>query len=226
MCLKNCPYKWERAINQLSMQTFHQIDPAMKYQRGTLAALKTKPENLTPLRLNKRDSYLQQQPAIAAIYDFKQELHQLLTKKHCTAKECKRLLPRFLDMVKELKQSAFQHLRTLGNTLFKWREEVVRMLRFTKNNGITEGFHRKMKLIQRRAYGFRNFENYRLRVRVLCGWVKCPRIWGRPSKVPADLGKTPHLNGALGGTRTPDTLVRSQVLYPAELRAHGVGWYG
>lgn len=30
------------------------------------------------------------------------------------------------------------------------------------------------------------------------------------------------INGALGGTRTPDTLVRSQVLYPAELRARGV----
>ena len=38
-----------------------------------------------------------------------------------------------------------------------------------KNNGITEGFHRKMKLIQRRAYGYRNFENYRLRVLVECG---------------------------------------------------------
>jgi hypothetical protein len=50
----------------------------------------------------------------------------------------------------------------------KWREEIARMWRFTKSNGITEGFHRKMKLIQRRAYGFRNFENYRLRVRVLC----------------------------------------------------------
>ncbi|HAU2497189.1 TPA: transposase, partial [Legionella pneumophila] len=34
--------------------------------------------------------------------------------------------------------------------------------------GITEGFHRKMKLMQRRAYGFRNFDNYRTRVRVLC----------------------------------------------------------
>jgi transposase len=141
----------------------------MKYQRGTLMALKTKPENLTPLGLNKRNRYLEEQPAIAAIYDFKQQLHELLTKKHCIAKKCKRLLPRFLEMVKELKHSAFQHLRTLGNTLFKWREEVVRMLRFTKNNGITEGFHRKMKLIQRRAYGFRNFENYRLRVKVLCG---------------------------------------------------------
>ena len=46
---------------------------------------------------------------------------------------------------------------------------IIRMWRFTKNNGITEGFHRKMKLIQRRAYGYRNFENYRLRVLVECG---------------------------------------------------------
>ncbi len=158
-----------RLMNQLSMQTFHQLDPLMKYQRGTLAALKTKPQNLTPLRLNKRNSYLKQQPAIAAIYDFKQELHLLLTKKHCTAKECRRLIPRLLEMIKELRESPFEHLRTLGNTLFKWRDEVGRMIRFTKNNGITEGFHRKMKLIQRRAYGFRNFENYRLRVKVLCG---------------------------------------------------------
>ncbi|MDF1757585.1 MAG: transposase, partial [Legionellaceae bacterium] len=104
-----------------------------------------------------------------AIYSFKQELHQLLTKKHCTAKECRRLIPRLLEMIKELRESPFEHLKTLGNTLFRWKDEVGRMLRFTKNNGITEGFHRKMKLIQRRAYGFRNFENYRLRVKVLCG---------------------------------------------------------
>ena len=48
-------------------------------------------------------------------------------------------------------------------------DPIIRMWRFTKNNGITEGFHRKMKLIQRRAYGYRNFENYRLRVLVECG---------------------------------------------------------
>ena len=43
------------------------------------------------------------------------------------------------------------------------------MWRFTRNNSITEGFHNKMELINRQAYGFRNFENYRLRVKVLCG---------------------------------------------------------
>ena len=41
--------------------------------------------------------------------------------------------------------------------------------RFTRNNAITEGFHRKMKLIQRRAYGFRNFSNYQIRVLAACG---------------------------------------------------------
>ncbi len=49
-----------------------------------------------------------------------------------------------------------------------WFEPIIRMWRFSLNNGITEGFHRKMKLIQRRAYGFRNFANYRLRVLVEC----------------------------------------------------------
>ena len=83
-------------------------------------------------------------------------------------KRCERYIPVFLKMIKSLKESPFKRLKTLGKTFYQWREEIVRMWRFTKNNGITEGFHRKMKLIQRRAYGFRNFENYRLRVRVLC----------------------------------------------------------
>lgn len=150
------------------MQTYQEIDPKMKNQRGLLAALRTNPDNLTEHRLKKRDEYLNQQPIIAAIYQFKRRLHRLLMKKTVQAKRCKKLIPIFLKMIQALKESPFKRLNTLGKTLYQWREEVVRMWRFTKNNGITEGFHRKMKLIQRRAYGFRNFENYRLRVRVLC----------------------------------------------------------
>lgn len=88
--------------------------------------------------------------------------------KSCNAKKCKERLPTFLSFVKQLKQQPLKPLQTLGKTLYQWREEIVRMWRFTKSNGITEGFHRKMKLIQRRAYGFKNFENYRIRVKVLC----------------------------------------------------------
>ena len=88
--------------------------------------------------------------------------------KHQTRKQYKRLVPKLLDFIQQLKQSHFEHLLRLANTLENWAQELVCMWRFTKNNGITEGFHRKMKLIQHRAYGFKNFENYRLRVRFLC----------------------------------------------------------
>ena len=90
-------------------------------------------------------------------------------KRALTQKACRTVIPVFLEMLSELKQSAFKALASLGKTLCSWKDEVARMWRFSKSNGITEGFHRKMKLIQRRAYGFRNFENYRVRVRVLCG---------------------------------------------------------
>nr|WP_318527907.1 transposase [Legionella longbeachae] len=80
-----------------------------------------------------------------------------------------KVIPTFFAMLAELKQSSFKALASLGRTLGARKDEVARMWRFSKSNGITEGFHRKMKLIQRRAYGFRNFENYRVRVRVLCG---------------------------------------------------------
>lgn len=157
-----------RLVLHQCMQTYQDIDPSMKNQRGLLAALRTNPDDLSSQRLNKRDQYFIQKPAIDAIYQFKQQLHRLLMKKTVKAKRCKKLIPLFLKMIAQLKQSPFKRLMALGKTLYQWREEIVRMWRFSKNNGITEGFHRKMQLIQRRAYGFRNFENYRLRVKVLC----------------------------------------------------------
>ncbi|MDA7865390.1 transposase [Akkermansiaceae bacterium] len=65
--------------------------------------------------------------------------------------------------------SVFKPLEMLTQTLSNWMERIACMCLFTRNNDITEGFHRKMKLIQRRAYEFKNFENYRLRIIARCG---------------------------------------------------------
>lgn len=158
-----------RLINHQWLQTYHHIDPQLKYNRGLLSCLRTNPENLTPRRRQLRDHYFLQQPAIQILYQFKLKLHQLMMYKHRKARHCKRLIPLLLKRIEQLKQSSLKPLVQLGKTLYQWKEAIVCMWRFTKSNGITEGFHRKMKLIQRRAYGFKNFENYRLRVRVLCG---------------------------------------------------------
>jgi len=69
----------------------------------------------------------------------------------------------------ELSQAGLAQLVQLGKSLWNWRKEILRMWRFTRNNRITKGIHNKVEMISRQAFGFRNFENYRLRVKVLCG---------------------------------------------------------
>ena len=56
----------------------------------------------------------------------------------------------------------------VGETLHSWSAEIATMWRFIRNNGITEGFHTKMEVLSRQAYGFRNLQNYRLSVKLLC----------------------------------------------------------
>jgi len=125
-------------------------------------------ENLSPEQRVKLFKYLDEHQGLRSIYEFKQKLTQLMLMKKQTKKQCRRLIPVYLEYIYQLKNSVFESMVTLGKTLESWSEEVVRMWRFTKSNGITEGFHNKMEMISRRAYGFRNFENYRLRVRALC----------------------------------------------------------
>lgn len=136
---------------------------------GLMRLLMTRRDRLRPEQLKKLEHYFETQPALQAVYEFCHDLNDLLRLKRQNRQQCKPLVHELLERIKRLRQSPFASMKTLARTLSAWQEEVARMFRFVRNNGITEGFHRKMKLIQRRAYGFRNFENYRLRVRVLCG---------------------------------------------------------
>lgn len=135
---------------------------------GLMRLLLMRRDRLTERQRERLSAFLVQKPAIAALYEFLHELGDLLRIKERNARGCRKYIVELLEKIEQLRESPFAALNTLGKTLFAWREEVARMFRYSKNNGITEGFHRKMKLIQRRAYGFRNFENYRLRVKVLC----------------------------------------------------------
>jgi transposase len=116
-----------------------------------------------------KQAYLDAHPAMNAIYRFQQHLCYLLLTKHCTRQQCIPLVSRLLNSVNQLRQANLPQLVQLGQTLHSWKEEEATMWRFTRNNGITEGFHNKRETITRQAFGFRNFENYRLRVKVLCG---------------------------------------------------------
>jgi transposase len=157
-----------RLINHHFLACWREIDPVGSKNRGLLSLMRRHRHNLKPEQSARLLTYLAALPALNEIYKFKQRLCYVLLKKHKTRKQCQKLVPRFLRAIADLRQSGLAQLVTLGDTLHSWREEIARMWRFTRSNGITEGFHNKMETINRQAYGYRSFENYRQRVLVVC----------------------------------------------------------
>ena len=157
-----------RLTNHHFLACWKEIDPVASRNRGLVSLMRRHRRHLQPQQKLKLQAYLTAQPALEPIYRFKQHLCYLLLKKHRTRKQCAALIPHLLRAIDQLRNAVFPYLVTLGETLHSWKDEIGCMWRFTRNNGITEGFHNKMETISRVAYGFRNFENYRQRVKVLC----------------------------------------------------------
>lgn len=158
-----------RLVNQYLMEAWKQLEPVGRKHRGLISLMRRKPENLDPDQQLRLKDYFAEHPMVGAIYEKLQSLMHLLRYKHQKARACRGLISQFLYAVEELRQAPMPALKSLAATMWSWRDEIARMWRFTKSNAITEGLHNKMELISRRAYGFRNFQNYRLRVRALCG---------------------------------------------------------
>ncbi len=98
-------------------------------------------------------------PELGEIYTFKESMLSLYN-----TKGQKRARKSFTKLTDAMALSDNKVVQSLRKTLMKWRQEILNYFRTKITNGKTEGYNRKAKLIQRKAYGYRNFENYRLRL--------------------------------------------------------------
>lgn len=156
-----------RLINQHFLKVWQRYDPEGRKHRGLISLMRRHQWHLKDEQHANLMRYLADYPVLLQLYVAKQKLVRLMLLKMLTRRRAKAMLPRLFELLDQLRDSP---LRALARTLTSWLEPIVAMWRFSKNNGITEGFHNKMEMISRRAYGFRNFENYRLRVLTHCGW--------------------------------------------------------
>src|SRR4051812_4666844 len=109
------------------------------------------------------DQWLRSHPELQAIYEAKETLHRLYrTRGHERAALA---LTAFTD---RLAASPIPELQTLRRTLMRWRREILAYFTTGLTNGRTEGFNNKAKVVKRRAYGYRSFKNYRLRLLNAC----------------------------------------------------------
>jgi len=158
-----------RLVYQHCVQMMRGIAPQINRQRGALAALRKAPEKLSPEQMSRRDRLFNQYPNLKVLYERMHAIRRLMKHKQQNKVQCQRHAKTLLEHIRWLRNTELEPLQTLARSIQHWIEPIALMWRFSKNNAITEGFHRKMKLIQRRAYGFRNFNNYRLRVIAQCG---------------------------------------------------------
>ncbi len=64
--------------------------------------------------------------------------------------------------------SARQYFSESQKTIKRWLDEIIAYFDNRTTSGVVEGINNKLKLILRSAYGFKNFENFR--VRCLLSW--------------------------------------------------------
>lgn len=70
--------------------------------------------------------------------------------------------------IRQMQQSSLPEVQTLAKTLTVWHREIVNYFRYRVTNATTEGYNNIAKLVQRRAFGYKSFRNYRLRVLNAC----------------------------------------------------------
>jgi len=107
--------------------------------------------------------YQHKYPSLALFYACKERLRDMY--RAGTKKEAETLLT---DLIKEMKKSEYPELHLWAKTLTKYQPYILNYFDNHSTNAVTEGLHRKFKLIQRQAFGFRNPEVYAYRIMLGC----------------------------------------------------------
>jgi len=141
-----------RLVIRAFRKTWMAVDEKGITRAGVRRLLKSHPQNLLPEEWAKLSGYLRSHEVVRILYEEKNELCRLFGIKHRSVRQCRVLIPRLLEETRKLRESRFETLATLGKTLEDWQDEIARMWRYTRSNGITEGFHTKIEMIQRRAW--------------------------------------------------------------------------
>jgi transposase len=121
-----------------------------------------------PLKLSARQrwevhSWLANKPALRELWTVKAAINRLYrTLGHARAKRA------LVTLLNQMAGSQLLEVRTLRSTLYRWRREVLAHFVCRLTNARTEGFNGKAKLVIRRACGYKNFRNYRLRLLSSC----------------------------------------------------------
>jgi transposase len=149
------------------------LTPALLKKRkqiaGTRADLRAKKLLLMSahnLRYDERlalERFLERHPEMKELYGWKERLHTFYRMRGGG-----RSYQAYKKLVDDMSVSFLPEIITLRKTLLKWKDEILNYFYSRLTNARLEGFNCKASALKRRAYGYRNPQNYRIQLLHAC----------------------------------------------------------
>jgi len=140
-----------------------QADDATKaLLKGCRWLLVKNAENLTAEEQAKLQAMLAASPALKTCYELKEAFRAWFNQSGNRAQAEQGLD----DWLAQVQASGLKALQAFTQTLANWRERILNYFDGRHSNGFAEGVNLKIKMINRRGFGYRNFANFRLHILV------------------------------------------------------------
>lgn len=137
-------------------------DATQEILKGCRWLLVKNQENLTAEQQQKLTHMLEASPELKSCYELKESFRDLFNENLSYKVAEKRLR----SWVAKVEATPFKALKSFVNTLRNWWEQILNYFDGRSNNGFAEGVNLKIKMLNRRGYGYHNFSSFRLHVLV------------------------------------------------------------
>jgi transposase len=146
-----------KKANATDKLKFEEILAGLKNSKYPL--LKNK-DNLTQEQLDKLIQVKNVSPILKEMYEFKEKIRKIFNNTNDWYTGVFKL-GMWLSRAKK-------YFPNSNNTIIRWYQEIIAYFDNRTTSGTVEGINNKLKLIKRSGYGFKNFENFR--IRCLLNW--------------------------------------------------------
>jgi transposase len=136
--------------------------PTQALLKGCRWLLLKNAENLTDDERPKLAAMLAASPELNTCYTLKEDFRAWFNASH-DRPTAERLLD---DWLAKVQASGLKALQAFTRTMGNWRERILNYFTGRHSNGFAEGVNLKIKLLNRRAFGYHNFDSFRLHVLV------------------------------------------------------------
>jgi transposase len=135
--------------------------PDQEIWKNTKYTLLKNREDLSDEQEGILNKVLNLSSALRECYNLKEQFRKIFNQSNELSEARDKLYNWILQVIRSEMNGYYDFVKTLLN----WEENILHYFLDRISSGFVEGVNNKIKLIKRKAFGFRNFENFRIKIR-------------------------------------------------------------